>query len=50
MTTPLTTLDSRFSQPGASATSWHEARQLLDEAQVFWLTTVRADGHPHVPR
>ena len=43
-----TTLDGRFSQPGASPTSWDEARRALSEAGVFWLTTVRGDGRPHV--
>jgi general stress protein 26 len=48
MSTPATTLDARFSQPGASPTSWNDARQALEQAQLFWLTTVRADGRPHV--
>jgi general stress protein 26 len=48
MTTPVTTLDQRFSQPDAVATSWDETREALEEAQLFWITTVRADGRPHV--
>jgi general stress protein 26 len=48
MRTPTTTLDGRFSQPGASATPWDDARRVLEDAQLFWLTTVRADGRPHV--
>lgn len=45
---PLTRLDERFSSPGASATPWAEAVRLLRTAGVAWLTTVRADGRPHV--
>lgn len=45
---PVTALDSRFSSEGASATSWAEARGQLESAAVFWLTTVRPDGRPHV--
>jgi general stress protein 26 len=48
MRTPATTLDSRFSEPGASPTSWEDARRVLEEAQLYWLTTIRADGRPHV--
>jgi nitroimidazol reductase NimA-like FMN-containing flavoprotein (pyridoxamine 5'-phosphate oxidase superfamily) len=48
MSTPTTTLDSRFSGPGASPTSWADTVQALDAAQLFWITTVRADGRPHV--
>jgi nitroimidazol reductase NimA-like FMN-containing flavoprotein (pyridoxamine 5'-phosphate oxidase superfamily) len=48
MTKPTTILDERFSQPGATATSWADARQLLESAELFWIATVRADGRPHV--
>jgi general stress protein 26 len=48
MGTPATTLDARFSEPGASPTTWKDARQALEEAQLCWLTTVRIDGRPHV--
>ena len=47
MTTPQTTLDERFSAPGTTATSWEQARQVLADAELTWLTTVRADGRPH---
>jgi nitroimidazol reductase NimA-like FMN-containing flavoprotein (pyridoxamine 5'-phosphate oxidase superfamily) len=43
-----TELDSRFSEPGAVATPWDEVRRTIDEAELFWISTVRADGHPHV--
>ena len=45
---PATTIDQRFSSPDATATSWDTARQHLERAQVYWLTTVRSDGRPHV--
>ena len=48
MTTPVTTLDQRFSQPGTTATGWEQTRQVLEEAELFWVTTVRADGRPHM--
>ena len=47
MTTPQTSLDERFSQPDATATSWEETRTVLEAAELTWLTTVRADGRPH---
>jgi len=44
---PTTTLDERFSAPGASAVPWPRTRDTLASAQLFALTTVRADGRPH---
>ncbi|MFI5824154.1 pyridoxamine 5'-phosphate oxidase family protein [Streptomyces rishiriensis] len=37
-----------FSSPSARATSWGSALAVLSEAEVFWLSTVRPDGRPHV--
>jgi general stress protein 26 len=48
MTEPVTTLDARFSDPDATASRWSDTQQVLEEAQLFWITTVRADGRPHV--
>jgi uncharacterized pyridoxamine 5'-phosphate oxidase family protein len=45
---PSAELDQRFSSAGASPTAWAEARELLQEAEIFWLSTVRPDGRPHV--
>jgi nitroimidazol reductase NimA-like FMN-containing flavoprotein (pyridoxamine 5'-phosphate oxidase superfamily) len=45
---PETTLDPRFSDPEAVATGWDETRHTLETAELFWLSTVRADGRPHV--
>jgi general stress protein 26 len=48
MTTPVTTMDQRYSHPNAIATGWDETRRVLETAELSWLTTVRADGRPHV--
>jgi general stress protein 26 len=48
MTTPVTALDQRFSAPDAAATGWEETRRALEAAELFWISTVRADGRPHV--
>jgi nitroimidazol reductase NimA-like FMN-containing flavoprotein (pyridoxamine 5'-phosphate oxidase superfamily) len=48
MTTPRTALDERFSDPGAVAASWPETLKALETAELFWVTTVRASGRPHV--
>jgi len=45
---PTARLDRRFSDPEAGATPWAETLRTLDEAELYWLTTVRADGRPHV--
>ena len=48
MSTPETTLDARFSDPAATAAGWDETRQALEDAQLSWICTVRADGRPHL--
>jgi nitroimidazol reductase NimA-like FMN-containing flavoprotein (pyridoxamine 5'-phosphate oxidase superfamily) len=48
MTTPVTKLDPRYSEAAAVATSWDETRQALETAELCWISTVRADGRPHV--
>lgn len=48
MDEPVTELDERFSDPGATATTWASAREALEAAQLSWVSTVRADGRPHV--
>ncbi|MDG4860950.1 pyridoxamine 5'-phosphate oxidase family protein [Streptomyces sp. T-3] len=45
---PRTELDPRFSEPGATALPWSEAVALLDSAELYWISTVRPDGRPHV--
>src|SRR6202453_5171462 len=48
MTNPVTALDSRYSDPNAVAIGWDETRTALESAELFWISTVRADGRPHV--
>lgn len=48
MQNPVTRLDERFSDPAAEATPWATTREALEDAQLFWITTVRSDGRPHV--
>ncbi|MDR7273949.1 pyridoxamine 5'-phosphate oxidase family protein [Catenuloplanes atrovinosus] len=46
--TPTVTHVAEFSEPGSSALPWSEAERVLVESEMFWLSTVRADGRPHV--
>jgi nitroimidazol reductase NimA-like FMN-containing flavoprotein (pyridoxamine 5'-phosphate oxidase superfamily) len=48
MSAPTAKFDSRFSDPAAGPTPWSDAERVLEEAELYWLTTVRADGRPHV--
>jgi hypothetical protein len=48
MKQPVTTLDRRFSDPEAVAADWEDTRRLLEKAELFWISTVRGDGRPHV--
>jgi general stress protein 26 len=48
MSTPVTTLDQRYSDQDAAATGWARTRRALEEAELSWVTTVRRDGRPHV--
>jgi Pyridoxamine 5'-phosphate oxidase len=45
--TPKTSLDERFSDPGAEAVAWPATQQVIENAELFWVTTVRPDGRPH---
>lgn len=47
-TDPTAQFDPRFSDPKAGPTPWPEAASALEDAELYWLTTVRADGRPHV--
>jgi general stress protein 26 len=47
MRNPTTTLDTRFSDPEAAPTAWEDTVNALERAELFWITTVRADGRPH---
>jgi len=45
---PTPKLDARFSDPAAAATPWAVTLSVLEGAELYWLTTVRVDGRPHV--
>jgi len=44
---PVTDL-SAFSSDAAVSTEWAKGRGTLQDAQVYWLTTIRPEGRPHV--
>jgi general stress protein 26 len=48
MTTTPARLDPRYSEAEATVRPWDEARRRLEQAELFWVTTVRPDGRPHV--
>ena len=48
LTEPIAELDIRFSQPGVTAPPWTEVAAVLAASEMFWLSTVRRDGRPHV--
>jgi len=47
-TTPSSELNTEFSSPEAVARPWSEVEQVLTTAEMYWLSTIRADGRPHV--
>jgi uncharacterized pyridoxamine 5'-phosphate oxidase family protein len=44
---PITTL-AVFSSDDAVPTGWAQGREVLQDAPLYWLSTVRPDGRPHV--
>jgi len=48
MNDPVTKIDPHYSDPGAVATPWEETRHVLETAELFWISTVRDDGRPHM--
>lgn len=46
--TPTAQLVKEFSDPDAAALPWAEAVRVLESSEMFWLSTVRSDGRPHV--
>jgi nitroimidazol reductase NimA-like FMN-containing flavoprotein (pyridoxamine 5'-phosphate oxidase superfamily) len=40
-------LDTRFSE-ATEAVGWRQVSDVLAAAELYWLTTVRKDGRPHV--
>jgi general stress protein 26 len=47
-TEPIGELNDGFSEPGAQAPPWADVAEVLAESEMFWLSTVRRDGRPHV--
>jgi general stress protein 26 len=47
-TAPSSQLHTGFSEPGAAPTPWADVVAVLESAELFWISTVRADGRPHV--
>src|SRR5689334_9406452 len=45
---PVAELHPDYSSAGAAATPWQEVVAVLDPAEIFWISMVRADGRPHV--
>ncbi|NBE96749.1 pyridoxamine 5'-phosphate oxidase family protein [Nonomuraea sp. KC401] len=46
--TPETTIDPRYSSDNAEAIPWQDAVAALGNAELFWVSTIRPDGRPHV--
>jgi nitroimidazol reductase NimA-like FMN-containing flavoprotein (pyridoxamine 5'-phosphate oxidase superfamily) len=45
---PVAQLHPGYSSAGATATPWREVVAVLEQAEIFWISTVRADSRPHV--
>ncbi len=45
---PVPEQDIRFGDPASPPTPWAEVRRVLETAELFWISTVRRDGRPHV--
>ncbi|ACU73939.1 pyridoxamine 5'-phosphate oxidase-related FMN- binding [Catenulispora acidiphila DSM 44928] len=45
---PIGELDARFSERSAKARPWAEVAEVLAAREMFWLSSVRGDGRPHV--
>ncbi|MGH3213343.1 MAG: pyridoxamine 5'-phosphate oxidase family protein [Trebonia sp.] len=47
-TEPVAEFNESFSEPGATAPPWTEVAAVLTASEMFWLSTVRRGGRPHV--
>jgi general stress protein 26 len=47
-TAPTPEFDGSFSEPSATAVPWADVDHVLTTSEMFWLSTVRGDGRPHV--
>lgn len=45
---PIGEVNPDFSEPSAAAPPWADVQALLERSEMFWLSTTRADGRPHV--
>ena len=45
---PIVELHEGFSERDAAARPWADVVDVLTNSEMFWLSTVRADGRPHV--
>jgi general stress protein 26 len=45
---PTVELHEGFSQPGIAPRPWADVEEVLSNCEMFWLSTVRGDGRPHV--
>jgi general stress protein 26 len=45
---PIAELHADFSDPDAVAPPWSDVVAVLAQSEMFWLSTVRRDGRPHV--
>lgn len=45
---PVPEQDVRFGVPASAPTPWSDVRSVLEIAELFWVSTVRRDGRPHV--
>ena len=45
---PTTTIDLRYGAPEAEAESWEAGLDVIQAAPIYWISTVSADGQPHV--
>ncbi|HEV7964571.1 MAG TPA: pyridoxamine 5'-phosphate oxidase family protein [Actinoplanes sp.] len=48
MSEPIVEFNSDYSEPGATAVPWADVDDVLTKSEMFWLSTVRGDGRPHV--
>jgi general stress protein 26 len=48
MSEPTVEFNEQFSEPGVEPPSWGEVADVLARSEMFWLSTVRRDGRPHV--
>jgi len=45
---PVAEVKPQSSSPDAVSPTWTEASEHLEQAEIYWISTVRPDGRPHV--